>query len=70
MSSISSSSKDVLPAGNSIRVNAPVIQEWPWENGLPLEHGSMELRLQESLASQGERQDPAFVDLVLVHFSD
>jgi hypothetical protein len=51
---------------NSIRINAPVVQEWPWENGLPLEHGSMASSLQNSLRLNSTQQEQDFVDMVLV----
>jgi hypothetical protein len=28
-------------SGDLIRLNAQVILQWPWENGIPLDHGSM-----------------------------
>ena len=63
-----SSLSHMLSVSNSIRVNAPVVQEWPWENGLPLEHGSMESMLRKSLGvhSSDEPEEPALVEMVLV----
>jgi len=71
MSSTASSSQGIQAFSanirvNSIRVNAPVVQEWPWENGLPLEHGSMQSSLQNSLWRSETPQEPAFVSMVLV----
>ena len=34
-------------AGVIVRNNSPVILQWPWENGVPLAHGSMAQRLKE-----------------------
>lgn len=64
--SSSSQPLDTQSSGISIRENAPVIQQWPWENGLPLQHGSMESSLRSSLDGTG--QEPDFVTMVLVGF--
>jgi len=32
---------DVQSSGSLIRLKAPVVLQWPWENGIALEHGSM-----------------------------
>jgi hypothetical protein len=73
MSSTASPSKEIQSSRlvtnirlNSIRLNAPVVQEWPWENGLPLEHGSMESSLRKSLWLSETPQEQEFVDMVLV----
>jgi hypothetical protein len=35
-------------SGDKIRTRAPLIQQWPWENGIALEHGSMSSRMQQN----------------------
>jgi hypothetical protein len=50
--------------GKSIRLQSPVIQQWPWDNGMPLQHGLMGERMRLSLASTSH--EPAFVAMVLV----
>jgi len=52
--------------GETIREHSPVIQQWPWENGIILEHGSMERKLSNELS--GSEQDPSLVSMVLVNF--
>lgn len=48
--------------GNKIRTSAPVIQQWPWENGIVLERGSMTAKMRESMTTR----DGAFEIMVLV----
>lgn len=36
-----------------IRNKSPVIQQWPWDNGIPLQHGSMVSYLKERLGEAG-----------------
>lgn len=51
-------------AGTIVRHNAPVILQWPWDNGVPLAHGSMALMLKEG-PEQSMLQAPVR-DLVMV----
>jgi hypothetical protein len=53
-------------AGEIIREHSPVIQQWPWENGIVLEHGLMEVKLRRELS--GSDHDPSLVSMVLVSF--
>jgi hypothetical protein len=41
-----------------------VIQQWPWDNGLPLQHGNTEQRLVATLPQSG--LDPTLIAMVLV----
>ena len=59
---------EIQTAGEIIRLKAPVICEWPWENGLALDHGFLVERMRESLT--GSNQEPAFVAMVLVRRSE
>lgn len=56
----------VKSKGNMMRQQTAVIQQWPWDNGLPLHRGSMEAFLQESCP---ENQNPMFREIVLVSVS-
>jgi hypothetical protein len=56
--------QDVKNSGSLIRIEAPLLQHWPWENGIALEHGSMTQYLKEALNGRGEQDD--IVELVLV----
>jgi hypothetical protein len=47
-----------------IRTNAPLLLQWPWENGIALEHGSMRQRLETTL--QDSPHDPRLVEMVTV----
>jgi hypothetical protein len=51
-------------SGTLIRTQAPVLLQWPWQNGIALEHGSMRGRLEKSLA--GSSRDHRLVDMVTV----
>ena len=42
-----------------MHVNAPVILQWPWENGIPLAHGSMKSYLKDSLTNMRYEGDIA-----------
>jgi hypothetical protein len=53
-------------AGHIIRTQAPVIQQWPWENGVVLHHGSMAARLKEKMVGPSKEGD--FERMVLVCF--
>jgi len=57
----------VKKSGSLIRVEVPLLQHWPWDNGIPLEHGSMQPHLQKALEGRQDQGD--MVDLLLVsHF--
>ena len=51
-------------SGQMIRLQSPVLQQWPWENGILLEHGLMAERMRCSLSMS--ECEPAFVVMVLV----
>src|ERR1700677_2231872 len=48
----------------TIRVQTPVLQQWPWENGIPLEHGLMAEKLRQQLEHSHHADD--IVEIVLV----
>lgn len=50
--------------GNSMRLQSPVLQQWPWDNGLPLQHGLMGERMRQLLSTTDH--EPVFVAMVLV----
>lgn len=65
--SIASAKEDLLAlqrAGKTLRIQSPVIRQWPWDNGVPLEEGSLVVAMKEKMSSavQGEN----FVDMALV----
>lgn len=47
-----------------IREMTPVIQDWPWANGIPLHHGALEEFLRGHLSAGGPLGD--IKDMVLV----
>ena len=50
--------------GHLLRVKSPVIKQWPWDIGMPLEHGSMAPHLQEHLGPVPQPSE--FKSLVVV----
>ena len=56
--------EDVKKSGSLIRLEAPLLQHWPWDNGIPLEHGSMRPHLEKALEGREDQGD--MVELVLV----
>jgi hypothetical protein len=55
-------------AGLHFRTHSNVLKQWPWENGLPLQHGAMATCLAEMIRDTD--QEDQFVDLVLVSCSN
>jgi hypothetical protein len=50
-----------------IRTQSPVLLQWPWENGIALERGSMRERLE--LCLQGSPRDSRLIEMVTVSFT-
>jgi hypothetical protein len=51
-------------SGKMIRLQSPVLQQWPWDNGIPLEAGLMGERMRHSFNIPA--REPVFVAMVLV----
>src|ERR1700677_281475 len=51
-------------SGQIIQLQSPVLQQWPWENDILLEHRLMAERMRCSLSMS--EHEPAFVAMVLV----
>lgn len=51
-------------AGKTLRVQSPVIRQWPWVNGMPLEDGSLLVRMTETMSPALNGED--FVPMALV----
>lgn len=50
--------------GNAMRLQSPLLQQWPWDNGMPLQHGLMGERMRQLLSTSDH--EPVFVAMVLV----
>ena len=55
---------DFRKTGKSMRLQSPVLQQWPWDNGMPLQHGLMGERMRQLLSTSDH--EPVFVAMVLV----
>lgn len=53
---------NIRRSGDLIRCRSPVIQQWPWEIGVALEHGSMAERMKDGLGSS----DPDMFQLMIL----
>src|SRR6266478_7314071 len=57
MSTNSTMSKHAVSSSNSsemlMRIKAPVVLQWPWANGISLEHGSLTVSLREGIQTKG-----------------
>jgi hypothetical protein len=55
---------EMKETGLTVRNSAAVIKQWPWENGIPLQHGSMADTMRDALLES--IHDRELINMVLV----